>query len=140
VEVQEPKKSCSKCTKLLSISDFYQIWAKDESQPRWEKICKVCKQIKRNQITEPVKQIHERPDRRIEPKSNHHLADILHRHDIKFSESAKSDFKIWESAYGRSLNDDEKIEIQSNLLALLFTLAEERYRQSGEYIELSKDK
>lgn len=135
MKIPEATKTCSHCNNRLPLSAFYQIRAKDELRPRWEKICKSCKQNRRNPTQETTKSGYKRPERCIEPKSKTLVADNPWESGIRFSQASTTDFKVWEDAYGKVLSPEERVEIETNLMAFIITLAEERYRQTGEYVE-----
>lgn len=76
----------------------------------YEKACKSCKKQKRNKkIRETVPLASDslacKPDQIIEPKSDQQGEGI---HDISF--------ELWETLYGRKLDDLEKLEIKTNLI------------------------
>jgi len=134
------EKVCAQCGLSRALAEFYLRKAKDEGAPRREKRCKSCKAARRGQTTPtPARSTGRPPARCIElkkpaPKPDNPLANV-----VKISQQSASDFKVWEDAYNRELSQDEKAEIGTNLMALLVCLAEERFRQTGEYVDLRKD-
>jgi hypothetical protein len=135
---------CVACKRSLGLSEFYLIRSSREAAPRAEARCKRCKKKSRKSENENIVSItlpaQKLPDRMIEPDKSKNPTDQLLFGALKTDRVESLDFQLWERLYGYPLKDQDKVEIQTNLMALILVLADERNRQTGDYVELSKSK
>jgi hypothetical protein len=138
-----PLKSCKYCGQNKSLNNFSVKSGKNEPIKRWEAICKPCKakEVKRKREEKKNKELNNKkiPKRSIEPKKVKNINNQYLTNTLSEQSQKSLDFGLWNNLYDKELDDSEKIETQSNLMAFVTVLGKAWSTQTGDYIELSKD-
>lgn len=133
-------KVCISCKKRKSLSDFSTQNARNAKKVRYNSKCKSCKAKENAERRRKKREPKTRLGRCIEPRLKKEKKATKKAPLLPVIDLDKDDFRLWDKVYGRELTEDEQIEIKSNLLAFATILGDEHNQQTGDYVELSKDK
>jgi hypothetical protein len=127
-------KKCPHCEKTLLLDYFYPIKASDESNPRWERICKECKKKRRNggrNLFSPRKP----------PRKDHNYTEIeqslMDKETIELRKNETNrivnniDFSELEECCGKILSDSEKYKAVERFNEFISILKEEYEKEVG---------